>query len=351
MIVDIQKIAIPETASIRDAMLAINQGVVQLALVVDPDRRLLATVTDGDIRRGLLGGLSLESPGSAVMRRNPIAIPATAGRPAARRLMREKRLHHVPLVDAEGRLVDLAWIDEIVGLTPNTTRVVLMAGGLGLRLRPLTETLPKPMLLVGDTPLLEIILRTFIDQGFGRFTLSVSYLADVIRTHFGDGHSFGVEIDYIDETERMGTAGALSLMPDWPETPFVVMNADLLTTLRFEQMLRFHTDTNAIATMGAREFNMQVPYGVVQAEGSRLIGIEEKPNQNFYVNAGIYVLSPQVAAFIEPGKPLDMPDLFLRVIKQGDIASVYPIRDYWIDIGRIEDLDRARNEYQTVFAR
>jgi NDP-sugar pyrophosphorylase family protein len=149
----------------------------------------------------------------------------------------------------------------------------------------------------------------------------------------------------------MGTAGALSLMPDWPETPFVVMNADLLTTLRFEKMLRFHSDANALATMGAREFNMQVPYGVIQAEGSRLIGIEEKPNQNFYVNAGIYVLSPQVATFIEPGKPLDMPDLFLRVVKQGDIASVYPIRDYWMDIGRFEDLDRARNEYQTVFGR
>ena len=332
-------------------MRAIDQGVVQLALVVDANRRLLATVTDGDIRRGLLAGMSLDSPVSAVMRRNPIAIPATAGRPAARRLMREKRLHHVPLVDAEGRLVDLAWVDEIVGLSPNTTRVVLMAGGLGLRLRPLTETLPKPMLPVGDMPILEIILRNFIDQGFGHFTLSVSYKADVIRNHFGNGHSLGVEIDYIDESDRMGTAGALSVMPTWPDTPFVVMNADLLTTLRFEQMLRFHTDNNAIATMGAREFDMQVPYGVIQAEGSRLIGIEEKPNQNFYVNAGIYVLSPQVAAFIEPGKPMDMPDLFLRVVKHGDIASVYPIREYWMDIGRIEDLDRARIEYQTVFAR
>ena len=349
--VDIQKIRIPPESTIREAMVAIDNGVVQLALVVDPERRLLATVTDGDIRRGLLAGLTLDAPVTAVMQRNPISIPISAGRPAARRLMREKRLHHVPLLDDDGRITDLAWIDEIVGLTPNTTRVVLMAGGLGTRLRPLTEHLPKPMLPLGDRPLLEIIIRNFVDQGFGRFTISVNYLAETIRRHFGDGRALGVEIDYIDETERMGTAGALSLMKDWPDTPFVVMNGDLLTTLRFEQMLRFHTDSNSTATMGAREFNMQVPYGVIQAEGTRLVGIEEKPNQSFYVNAGIYVLSPQMAEFIEPGKPLDMPDLFLRGIRKGDIASVYPIRDYWMDIGRIEDLERARLEYETVFAR
>jgi NDP-sugar pyrophosphorylase family protein len=161
--------------------------------------------------------------------------------------LRERRLRHVPLVDAEGRPGDLAWIDEIVGLAPNMTPVVLMAGGLGLHLRRLTGILPKLMLTVGDTPLLEIILRNVIDQEFVRFTRSVSYLADVIGSRFGCGHSFGVEID---QTERKGKAGALSQMPDWPDTPFVVMNADPQTTPRFELMLRFHTDTNAAATMG-----------------------------------------------------------------------------------------------------
>lgn len=219
-----------------------------------------------------------------------------------------------------------------------------------MRLRPLTEHLPKPMLPVGDRPLLEVIIRNFLEQGFGRFTISVNYLADVIRSHFGDGSALGVEIDYIDENERMGTGGALSLMKEWPETPFVVMNGDLLTTLSFDQMLRFHMESNSSATMGAREFNMQVPYGVIQAEGTRLVGIEEKPNQSFYVNAGIYILSPLVAEFIKPGEPLDMPELFLRVMRKGDIASVYPIRDYWMDIGRVEDLERARVEFATVFS-
>lgn len=348
---NIQKICISPNATIREAMVTIDQGVVQLALVVDGDRRLLATVTDGDIRRGLLAGLGLDAPVSSVMRAHPTVIPVSAGRPAARRLMREKRLHHVPLVDDQGRISDLAWIDEIVGLTPNTTRVVLMAGGLGQRLRPLTEHTPKPMLPIGDRPLLELIVRNFIEQGFGRFSISVNYLADQIRTHFGDGSQLGVEIDYIDEQARMGTAGALSLMNDWPETPFIVMNGDLLTALRFDQMLRFHTDSNSMATMGAREFNMQVPYGVIQAEGTRLTGIEEKPNQKFYVNAGIYILSPQVNQFIKDGEPLDMPELFLRAMQAGEIASVYPIRDYWMDIGRIEDLERARVEFDTVFAR
>lgn len=347
----IDKICISTEATIREAMVAIGQGVIQVALVIDENRRLLATVTDGDIRRGLLSGLTLDAPITTVMRNKPLTISAEAGRPAARRLMREKRLHHVPLVDSEGRIVDISWIDEIVGLKPNNTRVILMAGGLGMRLRPLTDNLPKPMLKIGNKPLLEVIFQNFIEQGFGKFTISVNYLADIIKKHFGDGRSLGVDIDYINETNRMGTAGALSLLDEWPDTPFVVMNGDLLTTLKFENVLRFHTDSNSIATMGAREFNMQVPYGVVKAEGTRLVGIEEKPNQAFYVNSGIYILSPQVLDFIEPNRPLDMPELFMKALSGGNIASVYPVRDYWMDIGRAEDLERARIEYETVFAR
>lgn len=349
MPVDLRKVCISPDQTIREAMVALDEGVVQIVLVTDGERRLLGTVTDGDIRRGLLSGLGLDAPVARVMGACPLTLPLAAGRSAARRLMRERRIHHVPLLDEAGRLADLAWVDEIIGLSPNTTRVVLMAGGLGQRLRPLTDSLPKPMLPVGDRPLLELILRNLVDQGFGRFTLSVNYLAELIRDHFGDGSGLGVEIDYIDERERMGTAGALSLMQEWPETPFVVMNADLLTTLRFENMLKFHTAEYALATMGAREFSMQVPYGVLQAEGPQLVSIEEKPNQSFYVNAGVYVLSPGVAEHIEPGKPLDMPDLFRRVIAQDGRACVYPIREYWRDIGRPEDLERARDEYATLF--
>lgn len=347
--VDFNKACIAENASIFEAMAAIDRGGVQVALVLDASRRLIATVTDGDIRRGLLAGLSVQDAAARVMKTNPTCMAASAGRAAARLLMREKRLHHVPLVDAEGRVVDLAWVDEIVGLEPNKTRVVLMAGGLGTRLRPLTNTIPKPMLRVGERPLIEVMIQNLIDQGFSRFTLAVNYLSEMITEHFGDGSSLGVEIEYIYERERMGTAGALSLMETWPDSPFIVMNGDLLTSLRFEHMLRFHAEEKSIATMGTREFNMQVPYGVVQAENNRLVAIEEKPKQSFHVNAGIYVLSPEIASFVEAGVPLDMPDLFLRGVRRGATTTVYPIRDYWIDIGRVEDLDRARVEFQSVF--
>lgn len=350
MKIDLDVICISASATIRDAILAIDRGRVQIAIVVDDDRRPIATATDGDIRRGLLAGLTLEDQATAVMRRNPVTVPKSAGRPAARRLMRERRLHHVPIVDTSGRLVDLAWIDEIVGLAPNDTHVVLMAGGLGTRLRPLTETLPKPMLPIGDRPLLEVIIRHLQLQGFGRFTISVNYLAEIIKSHFGDGSALGVEIDYIDELERMGTAGALSLMKEYPSSPFVVMNGDILTTLSFERMLQTHVEEGAVATMGAREFSMQVPYGVLKAEGSRLVGIEEKPNQNFYVNAGIYVLSPNIRDYMQPSESLDMPELFQRVMDAGDVARVQPIKEYWTDIGQMEDLARARAEFSTVFA-
>jgi dTDP-glucose pyrophosphorylase/CBS domain-containing protein len=346
----IRKICVNPFSTIREAMVAIDTGLMQIALVVDSDRRVLGTVTDGDVRRGLLSGFSLNTNVLEVMRSNPTVLLYSAGRSAARRLMRERRLHHIPLVDDDGRVVDIAWVDEIVGLNTNSTRVVLMAGGLGMRLRPLTEQTPKSMLPIGDQPLLEIIIRSLIDQGFGRFTLSVNYLSEIIRAHFGDGSSLGIEIDYIDEKERMGTAGALSLIEEWPESPFIVMNGDLLTTLRFDRMMKFHVDSNSIATMGAREFKMQIPYGVLSAEGTRLTGIEEKPNQTFYVNAGIYILSPNVADFIEPHMPIDMPEIFQRAMSSGDKACVYPIHDYWTDIGRVEDLERARLEYKTVFS-
>lgn len=349
MQVNFNTACIPENSTIREAMIAIDRGGIQLALVLDADRRLIATVTDGDIRRGLLSGLNIEASISHVMNRQPIAVSASAGRAAARLMMREKRLHHVPLIDSERRIVDLAWVDEIIGLEPNKTRIVLMAGGLGKRLRPLTDSVPKPMLQVGNRPLIEVMIQNLIDQGFSRFTLAVNYLSEMIEQHFGDGSQLGVEIEYIHEKERMGTAGALSLMHQWPDSPFVVMNGDLLTSLRFEQMLRFHVEEKSLATMGTREFSMQVPYGVIQTENDRLVGIEEKPNQSFHVNAGIYILSPSIVDLIETGVPLDMPDLFLRALRRGEVTTVYPIRDYWIDIGRSEDLDRARTEFQTVF--
>jgi dTDP-glucose pyrophosphorylase len=345
----LKALTVPEAANIRQAMEAIDRGAKQIALVVDEGGHLLATVTDGDIRRGLLRGIGLDAKVAEVMHTEFTAIREDEGRAAAVALMRGRGLHQVPIIDAKGCLVDLVILDELTGLTRRDTRVILMAGGLGTRLRPLTETVPKPMLPVGGKPILELILRNFTEQGFQKFTIALNYRGEMIREHFGDGSKFDAEITYLEETKRMGTAGALSLLETRPEQPFIVMNGDLLTSTPFSALLRFHSETGAVATMCARDYPMQVPYGVIEMEDTALRRIVEKPTYSHFVNAGIYVLSPETLDLVEPDELLDMPTLFERIIAKGDQASVFPIQEYWVDIGRHEDLDKARTEYQGVF--
>lgn len=351
MMTDLKKMTVKADASLRQVMEVIDSGARQIALVTDTQGILIATVTDGDLRRGQLRGLSLEAPVDQVMHRNPTTLLQGASTASAQRLMQERGLNHIPVVDHSGRLVALALREGLKHVEPRTTPVVLMAGGLGSRLRPLTETVPKPMIPIGDKPLLHRIVTRFQDQGFNRFTLSLNYLGHIIRDHFGDGSALGVQIDYVEETKRMGTGGALSLLAARPTEPFVVMNGDILTTTSFGAMMDFHTETDSAVTICAREFNMQVPYGVLNTEGTTLVSMEEKPVHKHLVNAGIYALSPVVFEHIVGDEPLDMPDLIDRVRHAGHKVSVFPVREYWMDIGRIEDLDRARSEYETVFER
>lgn len=351
MITDLKKMTVQGDASLRQIMELIDSSARQIALVTDESGVLVATVTDGDVRRGLLKGLGLDAPVSEVMHRNPTTLLKGASAASAQRLMRERGLNHIPVVDAGGKLVALALREGMLGVEPRPNRVILMAGGLGMRLRPLTETVPKPMIPVGDKPLLERIVTRFQDQGFSRFTLSLNYLGHVIRDHFGDGSALGVEIDYVEETKRMGTGGALSLIPARPDEDFVVMNGDILTTTSFSAIMDFHGETSAAVTICAREFNMQVPYGVLNADGTTLVSMEEKPVHRHLVNAGIYALSPLIFEHIRDDEPMDMPDLIDRVKDAGHKVSVFPVREYWMDIGRIEDLDRARAEYETVFGK
>lgn len=351
MMTDLKKMTVRRDASLRRVMEVIDYGARQIALVTEDSGVLIATVTDGDVRRGLLKGLGLDSPVSDVMHRNPVTLLKGTSAASAQRLMRERGLNHIPVVDPDGRLVALALREGMTGIEPRPTRVILMAGGLGTRLRPLTDTVPKPMIPLGNKPLLERIVTSFQDQGFSRFTLSVNYLGHVIRDHFGDGSDLGVEIDYVEENNRMGTGGALSLLPQRPNEAFVVMNGDILTTTPYGAMMDFHDETGSVVTICAREFNMQVPYGVLNTDGTTLVSMEEKPVHKHLVNAGIYALSPLALEFIRAGEALDMPDLIDRVKDAGHKVSVFPVREYWIDIGRIEDLDRARAEYETVFGK
>jgi dTDP-glucose pyrophosphorylase len=336
--------------SIMDALRIIDKGSKQIALVVDDENYLLGTVTDGDIRRGLLKGKSLESLIPLVMNPHPIVAKLYHSKKAIYKIMQSKNLRHIPVVDDNGMLVRIEFLADFIEERTYSNLVVLMAGGLGMRLRPLTEDCPKPLLKIGDKPILEIILENFIDHGFYRFCLTVNYKSDMIKAYFGDGTKWGVEISYIDESTRMGTAGSLSLLDESiGDEPVLVMNGDLLTKVNFHQLLDYHKETKAHATMCVRDYDYQVPYGVIKTIDHRLIAIEEKPIQRFYVNAGIYVLSPEAINMVPKQSFFDMPTLFEDIIQQKQEASVFPIREYWLDIGRMDDFNRANGEYMEVF--
>lgn len=346
---NIQSLFIAPDDPIIRAVEAIQAGSRQIALVVVGDHNLLGTVTDGDIRRGLLRGIGLERPVKEVMNASPLTARAGQGRDAVLRLMREREIHQIPIVDGTGRVVDLETLDELIQQDELDVWVVLMAGGLGTRLRPLTENIPKPLLPVGGRPLMETIVENFARQGFRRIFLSVNYKAEMFEQQFGDGSAYGVRIEYIYESERKGTAGALSLLPERPSGPLIVMNGDLLTTVNFRQFLDFHREHKAWATMGVREYSFQVPYGVVETDRHQLVSITEKPVQKCFISAGMYLLEPQALDLIPPAEYYDMPALFQAVIAKNGEASVFPVREYWLDIGRLDDLERAQREFLQFF--
>ena len=318
--------------------------------MVDGDGRLLGTVTDGDVRRAILRGVALDDAVAQVMNHNPTTARQEDDRETLLRLMRQRKLHQIPLLDATWRVVGLQVLDHLLQPTRRENPVVLMAGGLGSRLSPLTDDTPKPLLHVGSKPILETILEAFVHHGFGTFFLSVNYLAEQVEAHFGDGSRWGVQIEYLRERERLGTAGALSLLPQRPTAPLFVMNGDLLTRLNFGTLLDFHTEHAAAATMCVREYEMQVPYGVIETRSHRILDIREKPTERYLVNAGVYVLQPETLDLIPEDAFFDMPDLFKRLIERDRETAVFPIREYWMDIGQVADFKRANGDYDEVFS-
>jgi dTDP-glucose pyrophosphorylase/CBS domain-containing protein len=330
---------------LRDAIECIDRSGQQIALVVDHDGRLAGVLSDGDVRRAVLRGLDLSLPTSLSMNRTPTTASISASPAELLALMRRSVLRHLPLLNEAGCVVGLSTLESLLGSMERPNAVVLMVGGMGTRLMPLTRDCPKPMLPVGGKPILESILESFHEQGFRRFFFSVNYLAQAFKDHFGDGSRWGVDIQYLHEDKRLGTAGALSLLPNLPDEPLLVMNGDLLTRVRFDNLLDFHVEHRALATMAVREYDFQVPYGVVRLDGAKIMGIEEKPVQRFFVNAGIYVLSPQAVSMIPRDTFFDMPSLFEQLMQTGWSTAAYPLREYWLDIGRIEEFERAQREW------
>jgi len=342
-------ILLKPTSTIKEALKIIDSGAMKIALVVDEDEKLIGTLTDGDIRRGLLSTLGLEDPIESIIFTNPTVCNVEDTKEKILEVALGKKLYQIPIVNNEGRLVGVKEVGTLLKPSYKNNKVVLMVGGLGTRLRPLTEHTPKPMLKVGDKPILETIILNFKKYGFTNIILGVSYKSEIIEAYFGDGSKFGVTIEYIHEKKRMGTAGALSLMRDKLNEPFFVMNGDLLTNINFEHMMDYHLNNSAIATMGVREYDFQVPYGVVNVDGINVQNIVEKPVHNFYVSGGVYVLDSKVLDFVPNDEFYDMPTLFEKLIEEELKSISFPIREYWLDIGRIEEFKKANDEYHEVF--
>ena len=330
-------------ASIKQAITKFTDTGLQIVLVLDASDSLLGTLTDGDIRRGLLKGLTLDDVIDGVMRSNSLVVPPEIGRDIVLQIMQSNRLRQLPVVDASGKVVGLHLWDKIP--TPSfPNSMVIMAGGLGTRLRPHTESCPKPMLPVAGKPMLQHIIERAKLEGFAHFIIAVQYLGHIIEDYFGNGENFGVQIEYLRETTPLGTAGALSLLTPRPKLPFIVTNGDVLSDIRYGELLYFHARYTAIATMAVRLHEWQHPFGVVQTQGVDIVGFEEKPVARTHINAGIYALSPEALGTMAANSRCDMPTFFEQLQAEGKRIVAYPMHEPWLDVGRPDDLKQANAE-------
>lgn len=337
---------LPPASTIQQAIHNLDQVAIKIVLVVNDQGMLLGTISDGDIRRGLLRGLTMENPIEDIVQHNPLVVTPEIGVEAVKQLMVANKVQQIPVVDDARRVTGLHLWDEITTPQPLTNSMVIMAGGKGTRLLPHTEHCPKPMLPVAGKPMLEHIIERARLEGFGHFILAVHYLAHMIGDYFGDGSQFSVRIDYLREKSPLGTAGALGLLGERPAMPFVVTNGDVLTDVRYGEVLEFHMRHRAAATMAVRAHEWQHPYGVVQTKGVEIVGFDEKPVVRSHINAGVYILNPEVLGHLEPNQFCDMPTLFERLQAASKRTVAYPMHEPWLDVGRPDDLASANGAHQ-----
>ena len=342
---------IGRTQTLREALRCLDANGEGIALVTGDEGKLLGTVTDGDLRRATLAGLDFDKETVDALlgqregkQAHPLTAPVGTKPIELMRMMRASRLRHIPLVDAKGRVKELALLRELALEDELPVTAVVMAGGLGTRLRPLTEKTPKPMLPVGDRPVMEHVLEQLQKVGISQVSITTHYKAEAIVEHFGDGRRFGLEIDYLNEKEPLGTAGALGLLKP-REGPVLLINGDVMTQVNFRSMLSYHADNKADMTVGVRRFELQVPYGVVEMEGSEVRRLDEKPTYRFFINAGVYLIEPRVLTLIKDRERLDATELIDRLLASGKKVVGFPIHEYWLDIGRPDDYVQANADY------
>jgi dTDP-glucose pyrophosphorylase len=334
---------LPIDATIQQAIRNLDQVAIKIVLVVNQSGVLEGTISDGDIRRGLLKGLDLNSPIASVIHRDALVVPPEMGREIVMQLMFANMVQQIPVVDEQHHVIGLHLWDKIVTPPNRTNLMVIMAGGLGTRLRPHTENCPKPLLAVAGKPMLEHIIDRAKQEGFNHFLLAIHYLGQMIEEYFGNGERFGVQIDYLREQSPLGTAGALGLITPRPAAPFVVTNGDVITDIRYGELLDFHTRQAASATMAVRVHEWQHPFGVVQTKGLEIVGFEEKPVARSHINAGIYALDPAALSVLPEDTHCDMPTLFERLRNQAKRTVAFPMHEPWLDVGQPTDLEQARS--------
>ena len=339
-----KRAAIPANSTLRDAARNLSESSLRICLVVSETSKLIGTITDGDIRRGLLRGLNLDNSVAEVMNRSPLVVPPGITLDTLIKIMSINKILQLPEVGSDGEIFGLHAIDEIEPVRSVDALMVIMAGGKGTRLLPHTETCPKPMLKVKGRPMMAHILEHALSEGFSKVIISVNYLGHLVEEYFGDGRQFGLEIEYLREMNPLGTAGALSLISQRPDDPFVVTNGDVLTDVKYADILDFHKRYEADATMAVRLYEWQHPFGVVELNGLEICGFEEKPVARSHINAGVYVLSPSSLTLLEKNEQCDMPQLFERIRQRGGRVIAYPMHEPWLDVGRSQDFLLANSE-------
>ncbi len=339
----LKRVIIDPACSIAEAIAHLDQAGTGALALCSSDRKLEALLSDGDIRRAIMRGVSLETPCGNIAKRNPFMVRHPLSNADALQMMVERDINQLPVVDAAGNLFDFVLRRDLAQERSLNLSAVIMAGGFGKRLMPLTEQVPKPMLPVGDKPLLERTIEKLRHAGVRDVNLTTHYLPENIRQHFGDGEKFGVHLNYSQEDHPLGTAGGLRLLPR-PDKPFVVINGDILTGISFEKMLRTHQKHQAQLTVGVRRYEVQVPYGVIECNDAHIVGLQEKPSLTFFINAGIYLLDPAAYDQIPEGERFDMTDLIQKLLDAGQPVVSFPIIEYWLDVGRHDDYQQAQED-------
>ncbi len=345
MIDDWKNTLISEMATVAEVIRNLDESMMQITLVVKSDGCLAGTITDGDIRRGLLNGLNLNDSIESIINYEPLVVPPQINRETVLQLMQINKINQLPVVNENRCVMGLHSWNELISPGERTNLMVVMAGGKGTRLRPHTENCPKPLLPVGGKPMLEHIIERAKEEGFNNFILAINYLGHMIEEYFEDGSKWGVNIDYLREEKPLGTAGALSLLPSCPTEAFLVSNGDVLTDIHYGELLDFHLSHDAIATMAVRQHEWQHPFGVVRTKGVDIIGFDEKPITHSHINAGIYVLEPDALNKLNEAEHCDMPTLFSRQQDKKKRTIVYPMHEPWLDVGRADDLKQARQKH------